>query len=150
MSALFLLTFLKTNGVKSGQVFKDCMSFYNKTGFYNSLINYPFSSNNNITNNEILWVCCDNSQCSPWIMTNCPKIDTYRCYKIGPTVFCDYNVCAGIVGDTPITTNTTIGNCPDLTLIANNITSLIPDRGYVQGHCPATNPCKDFNQFYCN
>jgi len=54
--------------VESGQAFKNCLDEgYKDFTLYNSLIKFPFFQNSEITNGEVLTLCCDSVKCSPEI-----------------------------------------------------------------------------------
>jgi len=64
MVTLFLLAFLRANGAKADQFFKDCIDDpYNSANYnyYESLLKYPFDSETNITRGDWLQVCCNNN-----------------------------------------------------------------------------------------
>jgi hypothetical protein len=115
MASLFLMSLLSVNRVKAGQAFKNCLTYWNSNA-YNSLLNYPFSSDNAINSGQWLNLCCTNFQCSP-ITSNggCLSGDLshFSCVKLTQSIFfCDSNnsLCLGIVGNSQINTNNSLGN----------------------------------------
>src|SRR6185369_8070323 len=115
MMTLFLLTLASVEKVEAGQAFNNCLISHDfDTTSYNALLNYPFDSNSVISNNEVLILCCNDYQCSPFSL-NCPShnsvVTAFFCSRISQTTFCSdvSGTCAGIVGNTIITSNTTSG-----------------------------------------
>jgi hypothetical protein len=130
MVSLLLMGWLSVNRVKAGQAFKNCLFAYNNTSSYDELLNFPFSSDSVINEGKTLEVCCGQTQCLSSTNSTCPaNVSTFFCNKIAQDVVCTSPVaCFGIVGDTPITDNTTIGSCPtNLATIANYIENATQD-----------------------
>jgi hypothetical protein len=130
--------------VKSGKGFENCLKYNdNDTTTYNSLLKFDFASNSVINNGEVLQLCCDSGECLS--CGNNRTRDT-NCIKINSLVFCKpYSTCRGIVGDFPVSANTTLGgDCMNIsplasvvnslaTLPTNNLTGL--DKGYAYYVC---------------
>src|SRR6185437_8988302 len=131
MASLFLMTWLSVNGTEAGQAFKNCLVHKDNTTSYNSLLNYPFFNNSDINKGNHINICCNPSQCSLFIEGSKPCADAdassfpFGCIKISQTIFCDDIFCAGIVGETLITSNTTtVDKCPadlSLTIVADYV-----------------------------
>lgn len=114
ITSLIFLTWLSANQVNAGQAFNNCLIDYNNAynkSSYNLLLNYPFESQTNITDGGLLRICCSDIQCSstPFNL-HCKKyvLIDFFCNKLSSGIFCKFGFgCGGMVGDTPITTNTT-------------------------------------------
>jgi hypothetical protein len=157
MMSLFLMTWLSVNGTEAGQAFKNCLAVEdNDIITYNSLLNFDFASHPNITNGGILNVCCENSKCSlpPCVSSSGASAG---CLKVNSLIFCrKVSPCRGVVGDSPISANTTLGggctqkdvflntlsNCLT-TLPASSFTGLDKSYAYHYGNDPkgSKSPC---------
>src|SRR4051812_17306267 len=101
---LFLLIFLKSQEIDTGQGFKNCLNLNtvtrkNDNTSYNYLLKFPFNNNSEINNGKIVSLCCDDSQCFPAKPLTCSSSNhSFYCNKIAQTIFCDalLNECAGI------------------------------------------------------
>ena len=126
MIIVFLLALLKTNRTRAGEGFRNCLKderYCDEKNycpdFYSSLLNFPFNNNTHINNGRVITVCCDDLKCiaSSYSMmcdgSSQHDKNFFYCVKINQAVFCsesgDYPWCSGIVGNMPITNNTTIG-----------------------------------------
>ena len=169
MASLFLMTWLSVNGTEAGQAFKNCLAVEdNDTITYNSLLNFDFASQSNITNGGILNICCANGKCS---LPPCGSAGSKSagCLKVNSLIFCrNISACRGVVGDSPITTNTTLGgSCAQknsflstisscmTTLPASSFTGLDKGYAYHYGNDPNGNksPCFSLSNspyFICN
>ncbi|MCE8162890.1 MAG: hypothetical protein I3273_01010 [Candidatus Moeniiplasma glomeromycotorum] len=114
---LFLATFFSVNQVNSGKGFEKCLFYNNDFTSYNSLVKFSFFDNNDINSGAVVNICCNESQCS----LCSAGTSNFVCNRITQNVFCLGGGCAGIIGDVPIISNSTlgIGNCPDLSTIIN-------------------------------
>ena len=112
--------------VFAGQAFENCVQYnYIYPNYYNSLLNYPFTDNSTaLDSGKIIQICCDFPRCFSYSESACSGNPNVICYKIGEMIVCS-DVCIGI-GNTPITSNTTIGfGClSDLNTVANYISFL--------------------------
>jgi len=146
MASLFLMG-LSVSGVEGGQVYKDCLSNLALFGdinsnFYNSLLPY---ANNNLVEGERLEFCGDSThyvlkkadKCSiPCCSSSAPPTDCVpcvqnnaflnfgvNCTKIAQSMFCSLGEtsCGGIIGDTSIINNYTLGTCSDFNGLVNSI-----------------------------
>lgn len=131
------MSWLSVNGVKAGQGFENCLALDSNSNPYKLLVSYSLSSNVSINNNGISSsICCDIFQCSPSTCSSNSKI-FFDCQKIAKTIFCEESesTCAGIVGDTPIISNTTLGNCTgsNLTTVVNHISTTVANGNFANG-----------------
>lgn len=158
IGSLLLLTLLNSKRVEAGQAFKNCLTYVdNDNLFYNSLLSYPWTSNDVINNGGLIDMCCNKSgQCSPVTIGTCPT-KTFYCNKFAQSIFCSRSsanglrTCQGIVGEDNITTNITLGNCLSYNaslhpiidyfakLPASQFTGI--DQNYAVYVCPAGSPC---------
>lgn len=157
MLSLLLFTWLRIDGVKAGQTFKDCLTTHNDTTSYNNLLNFSFNNTNAATinlncnfignfDNYIVYVYCNSSQC--FIPNNCdgeivpavhPSFTSFACTNISEMVTCDnYASCGGIIGEELITKNTTKNSC--------NISSLNTAINYARS---ANSTYIHTNDYYC-
>ena len=84
--------------------------------YYQVLLNYSFTKNLAINNGQVLNICCSSTQCIN-VPSPCPSSYEYvTCVKVNQAITCGDVVssCFGIVGTTPITSNTTLvpSACP--------------------------------------
>lgn len=145
ISILFLLVLTYAWKTQTGETFEECIKVYDNSS-YNSLVKFPFSSNSKINNGLQLTLCCGNDQCSPITEgANCPaKPWNFSCRKVSETTFCTVYTgifCGGIVGNTPITTNTTIRDCPNLNQFAIKALENSTYHGNKDVYCQEINPC---------
>ena len=151
ISTLFIIFWLSTERAEAGQNFDSCLADgYGLNNPYNSLLKFPFSNNPLTSGNvQILQVCCDSSQCSPISFAkSCDSNNEFLCNKIAQNVLCvDDNpksFCAGIVGNDPITTSTTLGTCSnDLNAVSNYFEkiNISTSQKYAYWVCPDKSPC---------
>jgi len=119
----FVLIFANLDRVNSGLAFENCL-LYDEEDFtsYDSLLNYSFSQTN-ITSGGLSNLCCNKSQCSPKPQSNgwcheeferefiCTETSLIFCTSASPKNYWTPPLCGGIIGDTPITNNITLGDC---------------------------------------
>ena len=128
MGFLFLTVLLSANKVSGGQGYENCIASSNSPdlNYYNALLNYPLSLNSG----QALEICCNANQCS----TNFPCLSVTNAFlakvnnfEIGVSPIT--NSCVGIVGNTTITSNTTLGSdCPsDITTTANYLQNIVSE-----------------------
>jgi len=155
MTKLLLLSGF-SNLVNAGQAFENCLIIHD-CDYYSALLDYDLYNNERI-NNSLLFLCCyciySSSQCQCTnYNSSCGSIGVY-CTRVGQTIVCTDGpvFCGGVVGNTTITTNTTLNPsaCPnDLTIITGYINSLPNnsiiglDQGYAYYYCSST-PCDGF------
>jgi len=153
---LLSLSSLAIKGVNGGQAFENCLNYYSHP-YYNALLNYPFSSETSINNNQTLFLCCNADSCVS-DTSLCSTYSVVYITKVAQTIACKSD-CVGIVGNTNITSNTTIGSdCPsDIGTIIARVASYISslsissldglEQGYAWWECPVSTPCQYFSIF---
>ncbi|KLL05030.1 MAG: serine/threonine-protein kinase sepA-like [Mycoplasmataceae bacterium RV_VA103A] len=140
---LLLLTLVRK--AETGEMFKECINVYDNSS-YNSLLNFPFNNNSKINGGLWLTLCCSDAQCSPTTEgANCPARPwNFSCRKVSETIFCKVYTgvfCGGIVGNTLVSTNTTIGDCPNINQFAIKALENDTYHGSKDVYCQEITPC---------
>ena len=111
MMSLVLMTWLSVNGTEAGQAFKNCLTNeHGDTTSYDLLLNLAYNSDVVNSGNRVE-VCCSKNQCSVCYI-DAPN-HNFACRKVLEIVGCGYKylpICRGKLGNTIVTTNTTLGN----------------------------------------
>jgi len=144
MTNLLLLSGLSSwaiKGVKGGQAYENCL-VANGQEYYSVLLNYPFVDNETALDDGTLNLCCNNTQCVYETHDSAVYcVDLIECYKISEMIICESfpSPCVGIVGNTNITSNTTVGsdcfnsNIYNITSVGSYLPTITPrdlDKGY--------------------